>query len=284
MAAGEETALVNGFPVELEDAPFVEYNVFYYPLEEMVRLCGGASTWEDGRLLIEIGIRTFSVVPGSPVVTDDSGAVWTNKPSDRFFTTADTRYWQRAAMVPILRDGTVYAPIGFDVCGEGLVLPFGSWTMYPESETAILSGREPQQSFMGFTLLTEFAEVPAERRSQLTCRGVRATGIREAYDEVEYRGDGFSVFVLRLAAGHEDIDGLDGKISAIVVDDPRIPTGRGLRCGDSAARAWALYGWELVGAFGCDVENGVVTRYGWRSYYTACGGMTTAGWIVPPEL
>ncbi len=273
MWAGESSALVNGVPVELEGAPFVDNDVFYYPLKDVVLLYGDSYAREGDSISIKTEkYGTYHLEVGSSMVTDEDGAVFDNSIQQEYFLQPQPRYRKELTRPLMERDGVLYAPVGFRLrLREG---PSYIWAVsqYPESGFVIFHGSEPNNEFLGFQILSDFASVPWERRRDMTCLGVQASGIRDNYDEVEYRADGYSVFVLQLQPGGCNLDQLDGKNSAIIVDTPKYATRRGLRCGDSAERAWNLYGAEMLTSFGYEVENGVVTRYGFRSpYYTMCG-------------
>lgn len=268
---GEQTALVNNCPVKLSGTPYVEKDVFYYPLEDIVELFGGTFQLDGDQVTVATGEDgTFSFQIGSTAVTAEDGTVYPNDGRQEYYTLGISPYRKEPTRPPVLRDGVVYVPQGFYLNEWSrpyyLLVRDYAWT-----NTVIFSHGESGNEWNGFKIMTPFDDVPAQQRAKLQRVGPKGE-LWDDYDEVEYRGDGYSVFVLERKPGSNNLDQLDGLISAIIVDDARYTTPRGLRVGITKDRAWALYGWDLAMELGCQVENGIVTRWGYRSpYYTACG-------------
>ena len=268
---GEQTALVNNCPVELRGTPFVEKDVFYYPLEDIVVLFGDTFRLDGDRVTVDTGEDgSFSFQIESTAVTAEDGTIYANDGQQEYYPLGVSPYRQEPTRPPVLRDGIVYVLQGFYLNEWGkpyyLLVRDYAWT-----NTVIFSHGESGQEWNSYKIMTPFDDLPAHQRAELQCLGPKGE-VRDYYDEVEYRGDGYSVFVLRMKESTENMDQLDGLISAIIVDDARHATPRGLRCGMTKERAWALYGWDLAMELGCEVENGVITRWGYRSpYYSACG-------------
>lgn len=268
---GEQTALVNNCPVGLRGTPFVEKDVFYYPLEDIVELFGDTFRLDGDRITVdtgEDGVFTFQI--GSTAVTAEDGTVYANDGRQEYYTLGISPYRKEPRRPPVLRDGIVYVPQGFQLNERHS--PYYLWASdYAWTHTVIFSHGESGQEWNGYEIMTPFQDVPAQQRAKLQRVGPKGE-VRDYYDEVEYRGDGYSVFVLEMKPGSENMDQMDGLISAIIVDDPRYMTLRGLRVGTTEERAWELYGWDLAMELGCEVENGIVIRWGYRSpYYSACG-------------
>lgn len=273
MKVGDKNALVNGVEVELQGAPFVEEDVFYYPLQDLVELYGDSYDLNGDQVTIsarDYGVYTFTV--GSTTVTAQDSTVWdNNSQNQQYFLTSAPSYREEPIRAPLLRDNVVYVPYGFTLNYWDGPQYFKAGTQYVDSNFVIFSDQNLVEEFLGFGIKTKFDDLPAGQKASLQCLGVKAE-TAEVYQEVEYRGDGFSVFVFRLKEGESDARGLDGLISAITTDDARYATHRGLRVGDSAERAWELYGYDLIYEFGYEVKDGVVTRLGFHApYYSACG-------------
>ena len=105
---------------------------------------------------------------------------------------------------------------------------------------------------------------------------------REDYNVVKYGRDGLYVHVLRLQEGKEDTwQGLDGSVSCVYTTSPDYPTPRGLRVGDPEASAAETIG-ALWGSFEYELQDGVVSRMGFFSYYDE-GGPGEAFTIRPAD-
>ena len=105
---------------------------------------------------------------------------------------------------------------------------------------------------------------------------------REDYNVVKYGRDGLYVHVLRLQEGKEDTwPGLDGSVSCVYTTSPDYPTPRGLRVGDPEASAAETIG-ALWGSFEYELQDGVISRMGFFSYYDA-GGPGEAFTVRPAD-
>ena len=104
---------------------------------------------------------------------------------------------------------------------------------------------------------------------------------REDYDVVKYGRDGLYVHVLRLQAGKEDWEGLDGYISCVYTTSPDYPSPRGLRVGDPEANAAETMN-ALWGSFEYELQDGAICRMGFFSYYDA-GGPGEAFTVRPAD-
>lgn len=104
---------------------------------------------------------------------------------------------------------------------------------------------------------------------------------REDYDVVKYGRDGLYVHVLRLQMGKEDREGLDGYVSCVYTTSPDYPSPRGLRVGDPAADAEETLE-TLWGSFEYELQDGVICRMGFFSYYDA-GGPGEAFTVRPAD-
>lgn len=104
---------------------------------------------------------------------------------------------------------------------------------------------------------------------------------REDYDVVKYGRDGLYVHVLRLQAGKEDREGLDGYVSCVYTTSPDYPSPRGLRVGDPEANAAETMN-ALWGSFEYELQDGAICRMGFFSYYDA-GGPGEAFTVRPAD-
>lgn len=105
---------------------------------------------------------------------------------------------------------------------------------------------------------------------------------REDYNVVKYGRDGLYVHVLRLQEGKKDTwQGLDGSVSCVYTTSPDYPTPRGLRVGDPEASAAETIG-VLWGSFEYELQDGVISRMGFFSYYDE-GGPGEAFTIRPAD-
>ena len=105
---------------------------------------------------------------------------------------------------------------------------------------------------------------------------------REDYNVVKYGRDGLYVHVLRLQEGKKDTwQGLDGSVSCVYTTSPDYPTPRGLRVGDPEASAAETIG-ALWGSFEYELQDGVISRMGFFSYYDE-GGPGEAFTIRPAD-
>lgn len=268
MTVGEQKALVNGVTVELQGAPFVEDDVFYFPLEDVAELYGDTVEMEGEEIRVLTDEGVFTMFLDSDRVMASDGTTYVEDHGFRLFLPAYQYRNNDGDITPRLRDGLVYVPCNFSGWEHGGPGYLSNVSLYPESGFVIFDLYEYwENEFRGFTLLEPYDTLPASLREQMVCRGSLGE-TRDYYDEVEYRGDGFSVYVARLRLGCEDGWQLDGVVTAIVIDDRDCPTYRGLRCGDPAERAWQLYGYAMVPHFGYEVKDGRITRIGFNSYYT----------------
>ena len=109
LRVGERQALVNGMPVELQGAPFVEGDVFYYPLEDMVRLHGDAYQQNGGQAWIDAGDEgRYCLEAGSTLVTAADGTTCTNPLRQQYFLQPQLQYRRETIRPPVLRERFFY--------------------------------------------------------------------------------------------------------------------------------------------------------------------------------
>lgn len=143
LRVGERQALVNGMPVELQGAPFVEGDVFYYPLEDMVRLHGNAYQQNGGQAWIDAGDEgRYCLEAGSTLVTAADGTTCTNPLRQQYFLQPQPRYRRETIRPPVLQEGVLYVPCGFRLTDRGGPEYLNAYTQYPDSGFVIFSGTE----------------------------------------------------------------------------------------------------------------------------------------------
>lgn len=119
----------------------------------------------------------------------------------------------------------------------------------------------------GFYLWHNFDETPQELRAGLHCIGKLGEyegAFDYEYDIMGYAGNGLNVHVLRLKPGMQNTGCRDGLISSVSTTNPAFSTPRGLRCGDTARRAWEIYGYDFEHSlyYHWTEPNGPVTAIG----------------------
>ena len=86
------------------------------------------------------------------------------------------------------------------------------------------------------------------------------------YTIVQYGTCPAQIYVMRLEEGAEDIEHMDGKICTIHAVREGVITPRGLQVGDTALRAWQLYGHDnFASYFHYQIDGGFVSFF---TFYT----------------
>lgn len=288
MWAGSDIAMVNSIPTQMPAAPFVENDVFYFPVEFTAEALGWDYSFTDGIATIEM-VHDHEAYYGTDGVKIEakrckesvqleigSRNMVTN--GKKYLVTGSRRLFQSGAIehtavddsyVPVIRDGIVFAPVDYVRCSENLETlpyPFFCGEQFPEGGYVIFSGAGKENGIGGFFLWDKYDELPEDLRDEMECLGVVGVS-RDAYDVVEYGKDGLVVHVMRLQEGKEDLDGMDGQIHCVSVTDPTIATPRGLRCGDSKERMMETYDSRFYQNFQCAVKDNLITRISFYSYY-----------------
>ncbi len=140
---------------------------------------------------------------------------------------------------------------------------------------------DEEHTLGGISVWDEWDSLPQSVTEGFTELGVVGVS-RENYNVVKYGRDGLYVHVLRLQDGKEDTwPGLDGSVSCVYTTSPDYPAPRGLRVGDPEASAAETIG-ALWGSFEYELQDGVISRMGFFSYYDA-GGPGEAFTVRPAD-
>lgn len=255
-------ALVNGERTPLPAAPFVENDVFYFPVETVAQWMGvGFSRSGDTFWLFNSSYDTRFYLNTRDYVMN--GRIGERDGTRRAFTSRDYVPVDDT-YVPVERDGVIFLPSDYM---EGVGCCFWYWTEYtgyseaPEPGMVIIENFSiPEDGLGGFYLGQTFDETAPELRAGLQCTST--LGEFGEYDIVGYTGGGLTVHVLRLRPGEPNSGQCDGTVAAVFTTNPAIPTPRGLRCGDTPRRAWELYAYGPMGfRFSCP-DNGPITIAG----------------------
>lgn len=265
---GQTTAMVNGTEAQLSTAPFLQNGSFYYPLADVFQLIGGGFSQEGDTATIQLFGTTVTYTAGSPDVTVNGTSYRNDHRLLRFAQTSDE---ETGAVSPLLIDGTLFVP--HDLCPGGCP-NFGLNVTQeaPEAHMLILGGYADELGTETVHLYDSFDQLPAETKARFQSQGVTGTVLN--YSIETYSREGTEVYVMRCPDGQEDAEGMDGKVAAIRLSSGTADrTPRGLTVGDSAYRAWLLYGTcAFSNSFYYQVEDGFVssivfyTRY-WGSSF-----------------
>lgn len=265
MYVGSDKALINGAEVALPEAPFLENEVVYFPLQFVAEALGYSYSYRDGLASIELFGHTtqYEVGSGRIIIDGTEDQVSGNHylfREDHIYRAADETF------VPIMRNDVIFLPFGFLSSEHVSFFNYFNAQQYPEKNMLVFNGSATEEGIAGFYLREKYDDLPQELRSSMNYIGVVGQS-RDLYDVVEYERNGLFVHVLRLPEGEADLDGIDGVIGSVCVTKPDIPTPRGLCCGDTAERAWELYGYAFAQSFSYDLENGVISRLGFYAYF-----------------
>lgn len=183
----------------------MEKDVFYYPLEDIVALFGDTFRLDGDRVTVDTREDgSFSFQIGSTAVTAEDGTIYANDGQQEYYPLGVSPYRQEPCRPAILRDGIVYVSQGFQLSQGNM--PRYMWGKdYPWTSTVIFSHGESGQEWNSYKIMTPFDDLPAHQRAGLQCLGPKGE-VRDYYDEVEYRGDGYSVFVLQRKPGTDNAE------------------------------------------------------------------------------
>ena len=262
-------ALVNGVPTQLPAAPFIENDVFFFPVETMAELMGvgferiGNSFRlfnSDYEVRLFLNSRLY-VMNGQAAQRVRNHRVFTPWPN---YVPVDDSY------VPVERDGVIFLPSDYFQDQQAFYhreFFHLHEDLYPESGVVVFSDPSAdEQGIGGFYLNHKFDNTPPELRANLRCVG--KIGEYEGYDILVYFHGGLTVHVLRLQPGQANTLCIDGVITAVAATNPAFSTPRGLRCGDSPERARQLYGNDFtLTPHGQYLKNGPITAIAFLSQY-----------------
>lgn len=262
---GQTKAVVNGTDAELSSAPFIRDGSFYYPIADIAKLVGGDFSQVDNTATVQISGVTVEYTAGNPDVIIN-GTSYRNNYRLLRFSEAPNEDIIGSTVAPALIDGTFYVP--HDLCPGGCPI-FGLNIVQevPEADMLILGGYTDEWGTQEIHLYDSFDQLPDDTKSLFQSEGKTGTVLN--YSIEKYIHEGTEVYVMRCLDGQEDIENMDGKVAAIRLLASTIDqTPRGLTVGDSAYRAWLLYGnTGSVNSFYYQVQDGFVksivfcTRY-----------------------
>lgn len=258
--AGEERLWLNGEELALTTAPVVQDRSLYLPLEDLTRILGGSYARRDGEITLELFDRTFVFHLEVPEIEIDGalcrlkelpGAVYSFEPGS-----TSPKMNAEDGYGPILIGETVFLPNGM------LEFLFGalsySWSYYDTGMLLFGRKQEDERGLEGVRLYDEYASLPEEVRAQYEYVGV--VDQIEFFSVLKYQNDAAAIYVAQVKEG--EVDSIDGRVCAIYVYGRGVPTPRGLQVGDSAYRAWLLYGYDgLTNSLDYRISSGGVSGY-----------------------
>ncbi len=272
LIADNDEALLNGEAVTLPTPPFIQNDTFYIPLKAVAELLGGTYSFEGDIATIElfgsttkyqIGSRSV-IINGETYVVSGERLLFNKDETFNTTVAVDEKY------VPIVSNNVVFIPVNFTARIYPINVPDnGIYTTceHPESRMVILGGLENERGINEVKLKDSYDDLSASFRSQLQSAGVVGEVIN--YSIEEYKNDDVEVYVMRINKPYDDIEDMDGKVCAIresFSSGNRYSTPRGLKTGDTAYRAWRLYGYEgFTNSFSYKVEGGLVSSF---TFYT----------------
>lgn len=263
--ADSPTAFVNSEPIDIPATPFVENGIFYIPLQFVAETMDWSYQKQNDIVTLRFGNFETELTIGERSICVD-GEQTTVNCYDWQFSEADADH---DPYVPIVREHAVFIPCNFlsartdqDILSR---LSFRTqW--FPEEGYAILSGHGKEDGLGGFYVWDIYDDLPEVQRAGMEELGVVGFS-REAYDDVEYGADGLFVHVLRLRDGCEDMDRLDGVISAVYTTNPEIATARGLCVGQNASCVDITYDSNFYMNLLCITEGDIITKIRFFNYY-----------------
>ena len=263
LTADQTEVLYNGKAVTLSSAPFIQDRAFYYPLQDVVELLGGSLTQTDDCIQVELFEHSLTYRLHQPVVEID-GTVYEMYQTRQSFDESLEKIAVDAAYGPIEVEGKIFIPsdlhsvycphIGLDAVGS-----------YPEGNMIMLGFLQGKERGIDqIRLYDDFDALPLQVRELYPEEGVVHYDLN--YAIVQYGTVPAQIYVMRLKEGAEDIDQMDGKICAIHAVREGVSTPRGMQVGDTALRAWQLYGHEsFATSFHYQIEGGFVSFF---TFYT----------------
>lgn len=268
--ADNDEALVDGEPVKMRGTPFVQDEIFYFPLQDITEFLGGIYSYDDGVASVKaLGYMTQYHI-GTKKITVD-GVDYQVSGEHRLFREDHAYQTAGDSFVPLIKDGVVYLPLDYKLERMSSTVKTDTVMMYPQTNMVTFSGWMEEEGAAGFYLQDNYDQLPQSLRATMRCAGIVADKIDDYYNVVEYENNGLQVRVLRKPDAAEDVWGADGMISEVCITGTKYATPRGLKCGDTAERAWNLYGFEYPERFSFEIEDGVISRIGFHTRYNTFG-------------
>ena len=183
------TAFCNGEKVILSAPPFLQGDIFFYPLQDIARLYG-ATYFFDGRFIrIDTGFSTLICELGKGAFTLN-GASYSTTQYDSFhpersYVPVTDEY------VPQIVNGTVFVPLDF--FGSHFTWG-GSLLAFPEDDMAIWGEFHNENGIDGVKLGYYYDLIPQGMRNAAVCDGVVDQVL--TYNIVRYRLEGMEIYVM----------------------------------------------------------------------------------------
>ena len=234
LVSGEPWAICNGQTVLLSAAPFVEGDMFFFPLQDTVELLGGTCRLDGQQARVELAEDTFLLAAGDSALTKNGTRLELTE-RQRFAPGLPTAPAEES-FAPRMQDGVLFLPAGFGG-GEAGVLGGGRW--FPEEGLVILGALTGELGTGTVKLGYSYDLLPPGLRSAAERTGTAGQVL--GYDVVRYDSPGLTFYVMEDREGG-DPEGMDGKICALEITAPGQPTPRGLEVGQSRQDLLLRYG------------------------------------------
>lgn len=247
MKISESSALVNGKPVALENAPFLLDNVPYVPLRETVERFGGiiAPTY--------MGKRISGALYALPEKNNSENwcfsQIWMDNTdymlNGSMMSYRPDGYYRRdygaelASLLPQLRSGRIFVPV--HVLQESGQIE-AIWE--PDDKRLILTMARNENGIPGFAVGSDFSGLDAavQERFYPVDDAHPALGLDGYYEQTYTDGD----IELVLGFGYREWPTSRKEIRSVKLVTDRYSSIRGLRIGDSMQRYEDLYGTTLT--------------------------------------
>lgn len=247
MKIAAPSALVNGDPVTLENAPFLLDNVPYVPLRETVERFGGiiAPTCIDGKI--------SGAIYALPERNDPENwcfsQIWMDNTeymlNGNMLLHRDDRYYRRdygaesASLLPQLRGGRIFVPVHvLQMSGQIEAI----WEA--DDQRILLTMASNENGIPGFAVGDDFSglDTAVQERFSPVEDAHPALGLDGYYEQTYTDGD----IELVLGFGYREWPASRKEIRSVKLVTDRYSSIRGLRVGDSVERYKDLYGTTLT--------------------------------------
>lgn len=247
MKISEPSALINGEPAALENAPFLLDDIPYVPLRETVERFGGiiAPTY--------MGKRVSGALYALPERNDPESwcfsQIWMDN-TDYMFNGSMQPRWQdkyyrrdygaeQASLLPQLRSGRIFVPVHvIQMSGQIEVI----WE--PDDQRLILTMARNENGIPGFAVGSDFSGLDdaIQERFYPVDDAHPALGLEGYFEQTYTDGD----IELVLGSGYRGWPASRKEIRSVKLVTDRYSSIRGLRVGDSVERYKDLYGTTLT--------------------------------------
>lgn len=238
LRAGSTEALLNGEAFDLSAPPFIQNNAFFFPLESVVNILGGSYSFENETATVELFGVTTEYIIGSHSFSVNGKQYEVSGLRYAFYGFNETIPIDES-FTPIIVNGVVFIPNEFRTpdCPHTYISAAG---VEEDAEAIILGYYLNEMGIHEVKIGYVYDYLPDDLKAGLTYAGVVAE-IEFFYVEKYYSGD-IEIYVTHLNDSDKNLEGIDGKVCAIRVLGRQYSTMRGLRVGDTEARAFLLYG------------------------------------------